>query len=183
MSALAKEQPRPESPMFSCILSDLRKRNRRAAAMWSVCEEAEHARQELRAAKAAVHDMHHKNLATSLLSSSHAPDVAGLLSDTPIAPHMRLQVAKCVREKLLRSGEGDRLVRRRPQNTSATMHHFGIHFLWECDVLFLKLHTNETGVTLFVARPQNFKSRAIFLCATSLDVCMSPTPYFSDACW
>jgi hypothetical protein len=77
--------------------------------MWSVCEEAEHARQELRAAKAAVHEMHHKNLATSLMSSN-VSDVAGLLSDTPIAPHMRIQVAKCVREKLSRCDEGERLV-------------------------------------------------------------------------
>ncbi len=105
--------------------------------MWSVCEEAEHARQELRAAKAAVHDMHHKNLATSLLSSSHAQDVAGLLSDTPIAPHMRLQVAKCVREKLLRSGEGDRLAGLRPQNIRKLLCIASIHrIFWNIMALF-----------------------------------------------
>lgn len=89
----------------STVLNDLQRRNRRAFAMWEVCEEAMRTRQELLSARAASQEMEQRALAASLLSRNSVIDVGGLLGDTPIAPHMRPGVASFLGD-WLRDGRG-----------------------------------------------------------------------------
>eukprot|EP00960_Hanusia_phi_P062297 765108-Hanusia_phi.AAC.2 len=87
-------------PWESCILDQLRSRNAYERSISTITSECRRLQEDLWHVRSAKIALERQTLTAAASSSLHAGDLSGLLSDTPIAPHMRSQLGDALQSML-----------------------------------------------------------------------------------